>query len=253
MEKHIIKLLESRARIILILLGFCLIALGNSFHFEVFNVKIPEIIAHTGALFMIVGMLHWLFDSAVRHHIQEEIFSTVMGSTKVFSCGIMNATSNSKDINHRDAFRNSNHLVIGEHYSDRLFDDYSDDFCHRHQNGKTTHAIVIDPNKNAAQFLISSIPGHSNLSEAIDKIKLCLFHRDLKPKEKKLIKIFHHNRILRYSFVKTDNQIWIRMFTNSSGRANVPGFCVKAGTPLFDFFTNDIDRLIEESIEVPNE
>jgi hypothetical protein len=68
--------------------------------------------------------------------------------------------------------------------------------------------------------------------------------------KKKHVRLVFHDSVLRYSFVMTDEYVWITFFTNSSGRTMVPAFKVRAGTPLFKFFHEDIRRLLDQSHEV---
>jgi len=61
--------------------------------------------------------------------------------------------------------------------------------------------------------------------------------------------ILFHDRVLRYSFIQTDDFIWVKFFTNSPERAEVPALKVRAGTPLFKFFNDDAQRLVHASNE----
>lgn len=64
-----------------------------------------------------------------------------------------------------------------------------------------------------------------------------------------LIKVIKHNRVPRYSSIKTDQAVWAMFFTNSEGYSIIPAVKVKVGSPLFEFFDQDVKRLLEQSNE----
>ena len=58
------------------------------------------------------------------------------------------------------------------------------------------------------------------------------------------VRTISHARVLRYSFVYSDDSIWIIFLTNSAGyEAAIPAFKISSGTPLFEFFKRDIRDL----------
>lgn len=63
------------------------------------------------------------------------------------------------------------------------------------------------------------------------------------------LKVFKHDRVLRYTFIKTDQTIWVRFFTNSKGYSIVPAIKIETGSSMFEFFEKDISRLKEQSCE----
>ena len=65
------------------------------------------------------------------------------------------------------------------------------------------------------------------------------------------IRLLYHDRVMRYSFIGTNEYLWVKFFTNSPHRAVVPALKIRAGTPLFEFFRQDIQRLMELSSESP--
>ena len=62
------------------------------------------------------------------------------------------------------------------------------------------------------------------------------------------VKVVEHDRVLRYSFIETEECVWIKFFTNSRGRATVPALKVKAGTPMYAFLCNDTQRLMGDEM-----
>jgi hypothetical protein len=53
--------------------------------------------------------------------------------------------------------------------------------------------------------------------------------------------------VLRYCFIATEDYIWVNLFFNSKGASPIPAFVVKANSPLYQLYWEDIQRLREQS------
>jgi len=77
--KKLSDVLEERARLILVSSGLLLILIGNAFDYRLLKVNVAELLAHIGALLLIVGLLHWIFETSMRRQMMREIVETVVG------------------------------------------------------------------------------------------------------------------------------------------------------------------------------
>ena len=57
------------------------------------------------------------------------------------------------------------------------------------------------------------------------------------------VRVKKHDRVMRYSFIRTEQEIWVKFFTNSAHRAIVPAVKLVGGTDLYAFFEEDIRQL----------
>ena len=83
---------------LLIIIGLVLIIAGNQIDLHLYKVEIGELLAHIGTLILFIGTLHYLFDFNLRREFQDEIATSILGSTNVHRNGIVDSTANSKEI-----------------------------------------------------------------------------------------------------------------------------------------------------------
>ena len=141
--------------------------------------------------------------------------------------------------------------IIGLHYSPRIIEDNHRLLIQRAGQGKETIIIASSPHGAALNFLKRVREETDHVDGNVKKI-VSLIREINKPPAKRPVRLLHHNEVLRYSFVLTDEQVWIKLYRNSRGLSNVPAFAVTAGTSLFDFFKADIERLIESAANGTN-
>jgi len=254
--KKISKILEERARLVLIVSGLTLILLGNAFDYHILKINIAELLAHVGALLLIVGLLHWIFDMSIRRQLTQEIFEAVVGAGRTSSSGIIDVNHNSREVSYEKLINSAKRLIIGEHYSSRFFEDNAPHIRARLARGDETIALLLKPETFAARYLVESRSGHGRVSDQLEKIReITTISASVQSKARRkpngfLIK--WHSRVLRYSFVMGDDLVWVRFFTNSEGYSLVPAVCVSKGTPLYEFFLTDVTRLLEEAEDATN-
>ncbi len=241
-------ILETRARLILVSLGLALIVLGNTFDYRLLKVNVAELLAHVGALLLIVGLLHWIFETSMRQQLIRELFDSVVGAGRVSTSGITDFCHNSRSVDYTAMVTSTRRLIIGEHYSSRFFEDYAPQIRERLQHGLETTALLLRPDSDAAQYLRASGSGHGAIKDNLNKIRDLVADTGRGPGAVlgTQLQVKWHSRVLRYSFVLSDDAVWVRFFTNSEGFSLVPAFCVGKATPLYDFFVTDITRLLEQ-------
>ena len=151
---------------------------------------------------------------------------------------------NSRTVDERTVWLESAILVVGIQYSPKFFKDFFDVIRSRSRDGKTTFALVVRPEGPAARYLSETTTGTANVTECVHEIERLLKEAD---EGRGHVRVKMHDRVMRYSFIRTDKHIWIKFFTNASYRAVVPAVRVNSDSELFAFFETDIRKLDEVS------
>jgi hypothetical protein len=234
--------------LVVVILGLVLIGVSQTFEFEWAKVQLDRLVAEAGALLLVVGILHWFFELGLRREMLREVAATVAGSNLLHVNGLETCNMNSRQVDDRVHWSRSATLTIGRQYSTRFFKDFHDVLTERCTQGRPTNVTVLRAEGTAARYLQESQSVNPMVKECTQEISNLLGQID--SGKKKHVRLLFHDSVLRYSFVMTDEYVWITFFTNSSGRTMVPAFKVRAGTPLFKFFQEDIKRLLDQSHEV---
>jgi hypothetical protein len=212
-----------------------------------FKVELDRLIAEIGALFLIVGVLHLFFDLGLRDEMLREVARTVTGSTILHDAGLESCSMNSRQVEDRVHWARCSILIIGRLYSTRFLKDFNELIKERCELGLPTVVTVLAADGSAAKYLQDPGIGAGTVQKSAEETAILL--ADIDRGAKKHIRLSFHDRIMRYSFIQTNEYIWITFYRNSPGRATVPSFKVRAGTPLYDFFNEDIQKLLEHSSE----
>lgn len=235
-----------RTTLILCVIGLILIIAGISIDYKVLNVKIQDVCSNLGALFLIIGTLQWFFDENSRQGLVNQINDRLDLRERLRTLGIERGLKNSKEINIEQQdiadFKVAEKFIIGVHYSDGTIVRYENVIKTRAENKKTTQILHSDPTSQVAKhYLENSQAAPVELKKKISQFKQVLASRFGNDSNLQLIA---HDRVLRYSFVYCEKFIWIIFMTNSSSYCpEIPALKVHAGTPLFNFFVEDIRGL----------
>ncbi len=151
---------------------------------------------------------------------------------------------NSRTVDERTHWLESGILVVGVQYSPKFFKDFFNVIRSRSEKGKTTLALVVRPESPAAEYLSENTVGGPNVGECVREIERLLREAD---EGRGYVRVKMHDRVMRYSFIRAERQIWIKFFTNASYRTMVPAVRVDSGSELFGFFETDIRKLEEVS------
>ena len=227
--------------------GLLFIALAQTFQLVWAKIQVDHLLAEVGALLLVVGSLHWSFERVLRKEMLREIADAVSGNTLLHDSGLETCHLNSRQVDDSAHWSRSATLTIGFQYSSRFFKDFHQVLKQRCAHRLPTTAIVLRGDCAAARYLQESTPGKPSVEARVTEITELL--REINGGSKKCALAFH-DRVLRYSFIKTDEYLWVNFFTNSAGRSDVPAFKVRADSPLFKFFADDIKRLTEDSNEI---
>jgi len=247
----------TRRKALLIRLAIVLVGLVTI----VLSVEIPETIAGLPArevlrelaTFVIASLLvHWIYESYMKQEIFQDVTDYIVKTINVSRSGLFDYYDDTKNIDYSTIMSQSSTLIIGLHYSPRLIEDNHPLLVQRVKQGKDTVIIASSPRGNAIDFLKRVRIENDHIDANIKKITSLVREINLNQKRKH-VQLLYHDEVLRYSFVLSDDQVWIKLYRNTRGLSNVPGFAVKVGTPLFEFFKADIDKLRQGAEKEPRE
>lgn len=244
--KRVSEILEGRASILLATVGLGLIVVGNVTEVQILKVKLGELLAEVGALLLIVGIMHWIYETTIRRQLIQEIMETVVGAGRISASGIADFTINSRLVDYNEAIEKSRSLTIGEHYSARLFEDYAPAFAKRQRRGGETTVLLLWPGSSGETYLKEYKSWQGGARSTIGKIRE-IGQPNTQIAQQNSLKIKWHRRVLRYSFIMTEEYVWVILYTTSGGHSLVPALRVAQGSPLYSFFADDIEQLVKEA------
>lgn len=226
----------------LFVFGAILIGAANTFQAEWLKVSLDRLMAEVGALVLVVGMLHWFFEFGLRKEMLREVAYTAVGTAHMHECGLDACNMNARQVDERTHWSQSASLTIGYQYSPTFFKDFHDVLRERCRRRLATTIAILRADGAAARYLHDSTTGNPAVKQSVSEIIALL--KEIDPAGNGCTLLFH-DRVLRYSFIQTDECVWIKFYANSAARTTVPAFKVRCDTPLFGFFAEDIKRLLE--------
>lgn len=238
------RIVRYRSVIILLsqfVIGVVLIGAANTFQYEWLKVQLDRLLAEVGALIMVVGMLHWFFEFGLREEMLEQVASTAAGSADLHKCGLDACQLNARQVDDSAHWEQSAQLTIGYQYSASFLKNFHEVLRERCRKGLPTTIAILRAEGTAARYLRDSTTGNPAVGKSVVEVVALL--KEIDPGQR--VRLLFHDRVLRYSFIQTDEFMWIKFYANSPARATVPAFKVRCNTPLFQFFADDATRLLE--------
>lgn len=232
----------------LVIIGLVLIIIGNAFTATFLSIRINELIASVGALFLVVGTLHWFFDEESRQqlvaHVTDRVGDYLDRRDNLAQHGIVNCLLDSKTISDyrwEAELIDSQVLAIGIHYSDGTVARYERIIQSRIAKNKITQIAHSKTGGISQSYLENCLANPIKLTERLGQLQQVITARF---GESPYLKLLEHDRVLRYAFNYCERALWIIFSTNTdSYQPHVPALRINAGSELFDFFKSDISRL----------
>jgi len=202
-----------------------------------------------GGLFMTVSVLHALFEQDVKEEMLKEISENVLSNENLRRSGICDFQENSEHIDDisRKHLEKTNTLIIGANYAESFYKRKLPILAERCKNGRQTTILLLKGNSSASEYLEKN--GGVHINEKIDNMLTILKNNN----KNNLLIIKQYSIILRYSFIATDEYLWLTFFTNTGIARGVPALKVTADSPLYNVFMKDIEVLIQQSDHITNE
>jgi hypothetical protein len=233
-------------RLIIAIVGLAAILLSSLLPERLYGLPLQEITRELATFVLASLLVHWIYESHLKEEIFQDVATYVIGTGNVSRSGIVDYQDNTKDIDYTDIFSAPGMITIGLHYSPRIIEDNFSLLVERARAGKHTTIIASLPNGAAIEFLKRVRGEHDHVDGNVKKIA-SLAKDANEQAQTENIKLMYHDDILRYSFVLSDDRVWVKLYRNSRGLSSVPGFAVSKGTHLYEFFKMDIDRLTAEA------
>jgi hypothetical protein len=227
-----------------VILGFALVLGANTFQAEILKIRVDELLAHLGVLIALIFALQWIYDNHVRERHFEEIRAAILKTTNVAESGICDFADDSITVDYADALARSKEVVLGLLYSPRFLERYFELLRGLAKSGAKIDVLLIEKGCPALAIVTDRPEPKTHVVPDLDK---CVGIVKQLQQEGPNVRLHFHKAVLRYSFVKMDNAIWVRFYRNSAGRGSVPAFAVKSRTKLYDFFDNDIQELLAKA------
>jgi len=232
----------------IVCLGVFLLAVAAKFpSIQFIGLELSNIFTNVGTFFLVIMSMQWLFEEFTREDLVSDLSSRIIGNQNVASCGIVNFVSSTHEIPYTTVFGEPGTIIVGFQYSSRIIDDYIGRLRDRALNGFNTVIIMFKEGGAAQRYLADSRHETRHISAELANVirKVREANKDL-PQDK-MISIHQHDVIMRYSFVMTDNGIWVKLYKNSRGTAEVPRFLVQRGSALYDFYRKDVEAFLREA------
>ena len=151
---------------------------------------------------------------------------------------------NSRTVDERSHWIEASSLIVGVQYSPKFFKDFFDVIEARSANCLATLVLVLEPDGAATRYLKETRTGTAQVAEGVLEIERMIREADA---GRGYARVKRHDRLMRYSFIRTEKQIWVKFFTNGAHRAIVPAVKIECGSALYAFFEEDVRKLEEAS------
>ncbi len=229
--------------------GLLLILVGTWLDGKKLELHLPNILISVGEFLAVVAVVHFLFDLTMRKELFREVAAATLKYTRVADSGIRDFRPRSKEVDYRNIFTDSEILIIGQNYSPRIVDDFTDQLKSRTNAKRPTRIVIVDPECEAFRFLQAEQQNSDHMVSNSGKIVSAIeeMNRKVSGEGDAPIRIIKTKKLLRYSFVYTEKSVWVKPYRNSTGRTSVYALEIEKNSPLYEFYDRDIRDLLKES------
>ena len=203
-----------------------------------YEINIASAVANLGSLLTVTALIQFLFDVNLR----KSLIAEVVSYADIFDKGLARVALDSKKVDYSSEIVNSSKLIVGCHYSPRIFENFFDDFKSRVKKRRHTVVLLLDEESDAASFLHKSLEADGHPREKQEKLRSLIARLD---PDGEYFDIQYFRSILRYSFFKSDSGVWVKHAKNAKGFDTIPALFIRSGSPLFEFYSRDISEFME--------
>ena len=247
-----VKIQPGTGPLIVIVIGLLVLLLGAKFPALTWaGISWGNFLSSLGLYVTVVVAFQWYYDKRTKDRLVVSVMEAALSTSSVVRSGIAKFQQDTKKIDYDTLLDHRDEIVIGFLHSSRLVDDNFSKLKQRAATGKKTTILLSNPEGEAIKYLLSLATVKSHIMPSIEKIIRNVdeqINQDSATREK--ISIKHHDAVLRYSFVHSKDGIWVKMYRNSAGLATTPGIYVLSGSPLYDFFDQDVENLAKGAVDV---
>lgn len=191
------------------------------------------------------GLIEEFKTKALKDELFEDFVSRSIKPEHVANCGIVDFVDDSKKVQYEEMVLTSNALIVGVMHSPRLLRDNFEAFSLRAQAGKSTTLLILDKASYGWTYETEHFEYASLIGPNLDTVEAEV--KNINASCPNAIEIRRHSVVLRYSFVFSENEIWIKFYRSSKGNGRIPAFLVKKDSPLYAFYKKDIESIVKDS------
>jgi len=231
--------------LIFLCVGLILIIVGQS-DIEYWKIDFGRMLSNVGAFVAMVTVISWLHDNYTRSKMQSDLFETISGSKSLYESGMAEFFVDSKDINFKEIIKDSKDIQIMFSYNSRFLVDYENEIVELAKRGGTIYCTFLSQQSKTINLMkelgwdkSSMVANYNKIVRAIDIVNSARIDS---------INICFVEAMPKYGAVKADNLLFIIFNTSSNKRQAVPAIRIRPRTPLWDFFSADLERLRTEHL-----
>jgi hypothetical protein len=202
---------------------------------------VSSVVESVGAALITAATFGILFEYFGKLGLINDAIALAVGQSRASSLGVTDFVDDVTRINHRDLIRSSGEFIGCSRYSSLFLESHRKEVYDR---------LTIDklPVKFVRMKDSSSVPHGQGPNLRPDEFFKNLENYD--PQILNLVELYEVDRLLSYNFVKFDSGIWIKLYLNSGSVETPPAFFVSRGSPLFQLYNGDVDRLFTNATRV---
>jgi hypothetical protein len=201
------------------------------------QVKVSTLISEGGALIAAIFTVHAIFEHQLKRELMRDLFESFGRSSSVLESGIGAVHGNSTKLDYTPDIETSHRIVIGLHYSDRLFRQLTDRLQRRSQVKTMETTLLICNGKGPAfDYLLSQLDSEAFRTRARASLEILVSQARAIQNSNTRFEVLRHDKVLPYSFVVADSRLWIKPFRVSSGRHEITALEIQGGHSLVQLF-----------------
>ncbi|MCJ7713954.1 hypothetical protein MUO66_05800 [Candidatus Bathyarchaeota archaeon] len=108
----------------IVILGLLLILISQTFTWEILKISIDALLANLGSLFLVIGVLQWIYDIKLKSEFLDEMGKIIDGNNNLIVNGLETSIINSREIKDFDLLKTAENLIIGTQYSPTFFKNH---------------------------------------------------------------------------------------------------------------------------------
>jgi hypothetical protein len=221
-----------------------MISLSETYFLAVEHPFVGHVVEKAAEAVFVAGAFGLLFEYLSKTSLIDEAVKRAVGQQKALDLGLLNLERSAEKIDYGPDLQNSSIFIVSTRFADHFFQRNKGGVLSRLASRKPIELVVMKPGGIA-----ELMPGYDpKRSTAVDFLqKLC--REDVSRKAS--LSIREHENPFCYSFVKSDAGIWVKFYWNSQNSNPPPAVFFANGSPMFDIFDSDIQKLIAQSKVVP--
>lgn len=229
--------------LVLVIIGQMLPA-GRTLGFD-----LPALSTDVGTFLLGLLVIQTVLDHKVRKDLVGEAVARAVQGYKAVHKGVVDVATDSRTTAGEICLDDGGEVVICFNHSKSLFDRIEPRLLLRSAKGMKTTVILMKPQGRAMRYAIPSQADRAAASADVRKIKDRI--DDIERQHAGQITVMHHDAVLSYIGMCSDEHAWMIPYTNSGGRAEVPALCFRRdGGGVQKFIHDDLWRVVGESVVV---